>query len=416
MKTAITVIATVILTSIAILASEQTGLLKMWSGLGKTCSPSGCAAGPDGRSCATPRATTVSNWAQVISFGFPTGDAQGCVSQTSTCDNGVWLSGIAPLQYNHCEIVSWKKCVVWDTEIIDGSTMRFYNEGAMVNNQRVCTSQQRACDNGEISGDEIYTYTSCEPREPKVVTGDDKTKAQAILDQQQPTQPTGAAPKASTPTTSQTTQQNYSTEDKPYNCPSPRWGSQWENGRTASVYLQSSVLEWQTCESTSVVCAYGSIRYGTPDAIGEPVQWKVYSSCSTRSPNGCTSLCWTVGNGETLTTRSANGVAYSAPNGCEGAKIFSICNDGTLSPAAGNYCSCNVLAPASCTAPNGTVINHNGSLTLYQDAEVQAQPGDGTDSCVRQRRSCNDGTRYDTNNVPSPFTYTHSTCTVLPPS
>lgn len=96
-------------------------------------------------------------------------------------------------------------------------------------------------------------------------------------------------------------------------------------------------------------------------------------------------------------------------------KITSTCNDGLLTPAAGDYCSCTVADPAVCTAPGDIQIPHGGSLTLYQSAEVQALPGDGSDTCVRQRRECGDGVWHDANGSASDFTFQYTSCTVLPP-
>lgn len=108
--------------------------------------------------------------------------------------------------------------------------------------------------------------------------------------------------------TTPTEKELTSTEDKSFNCPSPWGGTTWEPNRSQTVYLQSAVLENETCESTTVVCAYGSIRYGTPENIGEAVQVSSYPTCGVREPASCTSLCGSVGNGETIASYSTNNV------------------------------------------------------------------------------------------------------------
>lgn len=77
---------------------------------------------------------------------------------------------------------------------------------------------------------------------------------------------------------------------------------------------------------------------------------------------------------------------------------------------------CETLPPADCTAPGDIQLPHGNSLTLYEQDEVQAEAGDGADTCLRQWRTCVDGTWMDVNGNPSNFTYTYPSCTVLPPT
>lgn len=404
MKTALTVLATVILTAIAILAWEQSGIFSI-SGGEWSCSATSCPApGSDGRSCATPWSTTAKHGESILSFAWPTGNTtQPCISKTSACNNGTRLNDEQPLPFATCQLDTPNNCEVNGEMVADGSTKIFYNAGELSNWQRICISQSRNCMDGVVDGDEQFMYGSCENR------SDTNNPAPV-----EPIQPV-AQEQPPVVTTTTTPSEEISTENKAFNCPSPRGGVVREPGRTSTVYLQSAVLEGETCESKTVTCAYGAIRYGTQDDIGEEVKVAVYPTCGTRDPLGCTSLCGSVGNGEMITSYPNNSVAYSSSNSCADISIHSVCNDGLLSPEAGSYCACEVAAPKWCTAPGDIQIPHGGSLTLYQSAEVQALPGDGSDTCIRQRRECGDGIWHDFNGTPSEFTFAYPSCTVLPP-
>lgn len=95
---------------------------------------------------------------------------------------------------------------------------------------------------------------------------------------------------------------------------------------------------------------------------------------------------------------------------------MSTCNDGVLSPEAAKYCTCKISEPVGCKAPDGSKVANDQTLTLYQYPQVQAQPGDGSDTCVRQWRKCLNGDRYDRDGNQATFTYKYATCKVLPPT
>ncbi len=354
MKTALTVLATVILTAIAILAGEQSWLLPFGNNV-DICStnPEKCRL-PMGESCTTPRQKTIPHGESVLSFAGPTGDVQNsCVSKTSTCNNGNWLEDIVPYEYARCEIEVTKGCEVNGTTLVHGSAKVFYDSGVLVNGQWTCGSQERACTNWTINGDEQYIYTTCETK--AVENNQPEPVVVAPVPVVSPPIPTvNELPQNTQADATASETESTSTEEKPFNCPSPWGGPVWEPNRSQMVYLESAALEGETCESTMVVCAYGSIRYGTPENIWDVVQVSLYPTCGVREP-------------------------------------------------------------AACTAPGDIQIAHGGSLTLYQSAEVQALPWDGSDTCVRQRRECGNGTWYDYNGAPADFTFQYTSCTVLPP-
>ncbi len=72
----------------------------------------------------------------------------------------------------------------------------------------------------------------------------------------QPVTPANDAPTDTVEAEVATETEYVATEEKPFNCPSPWGGPVWEPNRSQTVYLESAALEGETCESTTVVCAY----------------------------------------------------------------------------------------------------------------------------------------------------------------
>lgn len=77
------------------------------------------------------------------------------------------------------------------------------------------------------------------------------------------------------------------------------------------------------------------------------------------------------------------------------------CLNGVLSGTAVSQ-SCTPQAPANCTTPWGSTVNHGSSATAYQAPSVPSG-----NSCSSQTRSCNNGTLSGT--------YAYNSCSVLPP-
>jgi hypothetical protein len=197
-------------------------------------------------------------------------------------------------------------------------------------------------------------------------------------------------------------------------CTGP-FGGVRQHGKSGGVYLQDSVPYGSSCTATSIVCGYGSLRYGTPDNIGNPIQQDMFAACVVQDPVGCSTACGDVDHGASVTTYESATLPWGSEDSCEDGEIKSQCQNGSLSPGGGSACSCEVEPPAACTAPNGQIVAHNGALTLYQYPEVQAVAGDGSDTCIRQWRKCINGTFHDYNDNPANFTFEYPTCTVLPP-
>jgi len=306
--------------------------------------------------CNTPWGTTVTHWDLVLSFNNETATLEeGCQSRTSICNDGEFLDGVEPYDYEKCgydeesikaltglptreegEVcdpdLDANHCTVNGFVFANGTSQIFYTAWANVNGKRSCDSQKRS-------------------------------------------------------------------EQKQPNCPSPFGWYRWAPGQTGTAYKSASVPNGSTCEAVSIVCAYWSVRYWTAANPGAIVGWSLAQSCSVNPPSPCSSACIPFGNGQT----------------CESTKVTSTCTNWVLSPWAWSACSCEIAAPSPCVAPNGQTVSHESSLTLYQYPKVQALPWDGSDTCVRQWRQCINWTFHDWNGTPASFTFQYPSCDVIEP-
>ncbi len=368
---------------------------------------------PTGADCTTPWGTSVAHGEVFLSFASETGSLAegGCESRSTVCVNGSRSAEQEPLQYETCTLDTPKTCDVNWFVFAHGSSQEFYlfDEEA-----QTCTSQTRTCTDGVVDGDETYTYLSCPSSCPASTgTGSDSTCPSCPCLEEQPEiqQPTVEEK----PVIRQVTQPTISISGpvEP-NCPSPFWGSRREPGQEGSAYKQAVAPYGETCEKVNIVCAFWSIRFGTKWNPGE-VAWAVATSCREGAPVACESACGTIEHGGQVTTYKQAIIPHGNGQVCENVKVISSCSNWVLSPAWGSSCSCQVAPPAACTAPNGQTVAHGSSLTLYEYPQVQAVPGDGADTCVRQWRQCTNGEFYDRNGNKASFTYKYETCTVIAP-
>ncbi len=96
---------------------------------------------------------------------------QTCVSQDRTCSNGV-LSG--SYSYGACNVNAPASCLFNGQTIAHGSTAKAY-QTATVSYGSTCSSQDRVCNNGTLSG--TYTYGSCSVNSPASCTFNGQTIA-----------------------------------------------------------------------------------------------------------------------------------------------------------------------------------------------------------------------------------------------
>lgn len=140
------------------------------------------------------------------------------------------------------------------------------------------------------------------------------------------------------------------------------------NGETITTYLSSSVAYGYECQAQTRTCSNGTLS-GNPSSS--------FTSCST-TPAATCSL-----NGQTI-AHGLSVIAYpssTVPYGSSCTPETRTCTNGTLS-GSGQYSSCSVGGPASCSF-NGQTVAHGSSVTAYVAPNATA--------CQAETRVCTNG-------------------------
>ncbi len=378
---------------------------------------------PTGIGCTTPRGDQVAHGEVFLSFATETwAIAEGwCVSRSTVCVNGSRSAEQEPLAHSTCTLDTPKSCEVGGFIFAHGTSHEFFKLDEPT--QR-CTSEERTCTDGEVDGDESYTYLSCPSSCPTPSTTswsrEDSVNCPACpcLDKQ----PEIKQPTTKTPSTNPQIKQiskpvsssSVAAQNEP-NCPAPFGWTRRAPGQQGVAYKTAVASFGSVCEKVNIVCSFWSIRYGTKWNAGDIAGW-LATTCRVAEPVACESACGSIKHGAQVTTYPQWFIPHGNGQTCETTKIVSTCTNGVLSPAGGNSCTCQISPPAACTAPNGKTVAHGGSLTLYASAQIQAEAGDGSDTCVRQWRKCQNGTFFDQWGNASPFTYQYESCTIVWPN
>lgn len=421
MRTFLIVLLTALLSLIGAWVLMQEGLIP---GLGwseckstqivKTYEDGECPINTTWKECTTPWWTTVAHWDLVLSFEHPEATLkEWCISKTSICNDWSYVNNDDPYDNETCvfdtssleENLNKKHCTVNGFVFADGTSQTFYTLGKLTDGKRWCDSQVRSCDNWVVSGDSVYEYYSCHWAEFAKCLLQEENEQEEITTKKPTPKPVIKKPTSSV----------APVKGKQPNCPNPFGGYRWEPWQTGTAYKSATVPHWESCESTNIVCSYGSIRYWTANNPWWIVSWWLSQDCIVLPPNPCSSPCGTIPHWENVITYPNAVIPYGNGQTCQTTSISSTCNDGVLSPWAWSSCSCDIAPPSPCVAPNWQTVAHESSLTLYQFAKIQALPWDWSDICNRQRRQCINGSFYDWNGVPAAFTYQYPSCDVIEP-
>jgi hypothetical protein len=291
--------------------------------------------------CSTPWGDNVTDGASITAYLNATEPfGSTCTSETRTCSNGV-LSG-SYLNQN-CTVQSTQDCTTpWGATVTNGNSVTAY-QLATVSSGSTCTSENRVCTNGILSGS--YTNQSCAV---------DTTRTISVT-----VTPTG---------TGSVTGITVS-------------GS----GATCSGTNCTVPLDWTGTISASGTCS------GSPSTVSGTSA--SLSSTATAASITLASCAGTVCNtpwGSTLNSGSSV-IAFSAatvPYGssCSSVQEIRFCNNGALSGSFVNE-SCSVSAPANCTF-GGNTVTHGSSVTAYSTSTVTSPT---TCASVSQTRTCNNG-------------------------
>lgn len=424
MRTLLLIITTALLTAVWLLYAWQSNSFpEFFSLIAPVSAPEGeIAIASNGNPCTTPWWETIEHGKVFLSFAQENASigSGGCESRSTICNDGSRSIDQEPFSYKSCSLETPKSCEVNNFKFAHWSSQTFYKLDAK---KQQCTSQERSCIDGIVDGDDAYSYLSC-PSSCPVFTGSaadcpiigswsTNCPECPCLPKVEKKPEVKPLPKTTIQPVTKTVAQP-ATVAQP-NCASPFGWTRREAWKQGTAYTAAKVPYGSMCEQVSIVCAYGSIRYGTAANPWAIAANGLSTTCSVWTPVSCTSACGTINHGEQVTTYANALIPHGNGQTCDDTKIVSTCSNGTLSPSAWWACSCQIAPPAACTAPNWQTVAHGKSLTLYQYPTVQALAGDGSDTCVRQWRQCINGSFHDRNGNPASFTFKYPTCTVTTP-
>lgn len=377
----------------------------------------GCLVEDSWENCTTPRWSQVSHSDAIVSYQI-NGNWE-CQTRVSVCNDWEYLADQTPYGLETCPraVGTWEQslwCQLGSVLVPEWQSLTLYNEPSRDGDSWSCDFGERTCSEWELSGNSEFSLFNCYSPSSEFCSlaqpEGEPQEVEQIIEESAEVTPT-PEPVA---TTSNTQQAVVSTNREP-NCPAPfGWwtrtpGQQW------TAYNSSEVSFGQTCDAVNIVCAYGSIRYGTENAPWTIVNTQLATSCEVSEPIWCSSSCGNVEHDDTVTTYKNAIIPHWNGTVCADTQIISTCTNWQLLPAWGWSCTCQIAPPAWCVAPNGDKVGHESSLTLYQYPQVIAVPWDGSDTCVRQRRQCINGWFYDRNGNRADFTYQYRTCEIVEP-
>lgn len=367
--------------------------------------------------CKTPRWSQVSHSEAVVSYQINWN--WECQTRVSVCNDWNYLADQDPYGLQTCPRNIWTGeqslwCQLGSVLVPNSQTLTLYNTPSRDGTQWSCDFWERTCSQWELSGNTEFTQFNCySPSSEFCSLAPESEEAwETVVEEVKTEITTSPEPIATTTPINQLS--NIPSNREP-NCPSPfEWGT-WNPWQQWTAYNSSKISFGQTCDIVNIVCAYWSIRYGTRNAPWTIVNAQLATSCEVAEPIWCTSSCGTIDHQDTVTTYANAIISHGNGTVCADTQILSTCNNWQLLPAQWSSCTCQIAPPAWCIAPNGDKVGHESSLTLYQYPQVIAVPGDGSDTCVRQRRQCINWWFYDRDGNRADFTYQYRTCEIVEP-
>ncbi len=259
-----------------------------------------------------------------------------CVSEDRTCNNGT-LSG--SYSYGSCNVNAPASCLFNGQTIAHAGTVKAYQNSSVAYGS-TCVSEDRTCNNGTLSGS--YSYGSCNVNAPASCLFDGQTVAHgATVKAYQ----TSSVAYGSTCSSQDRTCNNgtlsgsYSYGSCNVNAPASCLfnGQTVAHGSTVKGYQAATVPYGSTCASQDRLCTNGTLSgtYG-------------YGSCSVNAPASCTFNGQTVAHGSSVTAYqsstviSGSGSCVSQVRTCSNGSLSGTytapsCTV-TCSPNYGQYC------------------------------------------------------------------------------
>ena len=297
---------------------------------------------------------TVLHGQSVTAYKDPTvAYGQSCNSQNRTCNNGNLTGSFA---YSSCTVGPPGSCTFNGQTIAHGSSVTAYQQPNVPYGQS-CNPQTRMCTNGSLSGS--YQHSSCTPAGPP------NAACSLNLNPSTVNQPNGAT-------------------------------LSWSSANATSFYISgvgyvNPNVDGSTTVAPSQTTSYFGGAYGAGETGECSATLTVNRQCTT--PWGAT-----VTHGNSVTAWQASTVPYGSTCSSQTRS----CSNGTLSGSY-QYQSCSVQSPANCTL-NGVTVIHGQSRTFYS---VQTAPSGALCSSYTQSRTCTNGSLSGS----SSYQYANCSCT-----
>lgn len=237
---------------------------------------------------------------------------QTCSSEQRLCNNGV-LSGSN--QYASCEVGAAASCLFNGQTVAHGQNVQAFPNSSVAYGQS-CVAETRSCDNGVLSGSS--SYASCNVDAPAACLFNGQTVA---------------------------------------------------HGSAVPAFSSSSVGYGQSCVAEARTCDNGVLSGSN-----------TYASCSVEAPQACLFNGQTVAHGQSVAAFQNSTQAF----GTQCVSEQRTCENGVMSGSY-QYGSCNVDAAASCLF-NGQTVAHGQSVQAFPSSSVAFG-----DMCISDTRTCENG-------------------------
>lgn len=312
---------------------------------------------------------TVPSGGQVKAFLTSTVPAgQTCSSQMRACTDGV-LSG--NYLFSDCQPGAFASCYFDGRTIAHGDVVVAF-VGSQVPYGQTCQPQSRTCYNGALSG--VGEYSHCEPAAPVDCTFNNATvkHGASVTAFFADAVPYGQSCQSEVRTCSNGTLSGSApfVDCKPKPPASCNFaGSTIPDGGTVQAFASATVPYGQACVPQTRTCHNGQLS-GSGD----------FAKCDVQPGASCLFDGRNLASGQSTTAFEQPTVAFGQT--CDAKTIT--CTNGQLSGTA-RYGSCVVGQPLSC-AINGRTIPHSGQITLFFNEHP-----DSLGNCPSEIRTCNNG-------------------------
>ncbi|MBI2610692.1 peptidoglycan-binding protein [Candidatus Kaiserbacteria bacterium] len=357
--------------------------------------------------------TTLASGAAIQMYSVPqapVGASCASYAQTRQCINGAML-GNPSFQYTSCSDTIGQACFVNGTIVPHGSSRTFYTQ-SLVPFGSACSSisQQRTCNNGSISGSNIYQYASCSTAAANTCVVGDTTVSHG----------TGRTfylkslvPYGESCTTSANSQlrtctngtlSGSSTFDKP-TCSAATSPTCVLDGKSVNTGASGDFYNTRTVPYMSgTACpAANKLSRKCTNGIFDGDENYQYATCSISPPSSCSLAGQNVSHNSSYTFFRQSSVPFGTTNGCSSVAQSRKCTNGVFNGEdIYNLASCTVGAASACTSLDNLTIPHGSTSPMYNTPSV---PFGST--CSRVNRTCTNGSLGTTNTA-----YGYKVCTV----